>query len=62
MICVTTGFFTTVTGKLFVSLGHDRYEMVQLNRYVHRRITEPGAKVRSLTITGAPSPSANLRR
>jgi hypothetical protein len=51
IICVTTGFFTTVTGKLFISLGQDRYEMVQLNRYTHKRISEPGVKVRSLTIT-----------
>jgi hypothetical protein len=51
VICITTGFFTTVTGKLFISLGHGKYEMVQLNRYAHQKIREPRVKVRSLTIT-----------
>ncbi len=51
VICIMTGFFTTVTGKLFISLGHGKYQMVQLNRYAHQKITEPGVKVRSLTIT-----------
>jgi hypothetical protein len=51
MVCLVGGFFTTVTGKLFISLGHDKYEMVQLNRYALRRISEPELKVRSLTIT-----------
>jgi hypothetical protein len=46
---IINGFFTTVTGKLFVSLGHDRYEMIQLNRYSHGRLA--GMKMRSLTLT-----------
>ena len=49
--CIITGFFVTVTGKLFVSLGHDRFEMVQLNRYSFSKVSAPGVKMRSLTIT-----------
>ena len=49
--CIITGFFVTVTGKLFVSLGHDRFEMVQLNRYSLSKVSAPGVKMRSLTIT-----------
>jgi putative transposase len=51
MTCITTGFFTTITRKLFIALGRDRYEMVQLNKYVYGKISQPGVKVRSLTIT-----------
>jgi putative transposase len=51
VICITTGFFTTVTGKLFLSLGHDKYEILQLNRHAQQMISEPGATVRSLAIT-----------
>ena len=50
MVCIMTGYFVTATGRLFVSLGPDRYEMIQLNRYVFRRVTQDGVKIRSLTV------------
>ncbi len=49
--CIVRGFFVTVTGKLFVSLGHERFEMVQLNRYAFSKVSLPGIKMRSMTIT-----------
>ncbi len=49
--CIIRGFFVTATGKLFISLGHDRFEMVQLNRYALSKVSTPGMKMRSLTIT-----------
>ncbi len=49
--CIVRGFFVTVTGKLFVSLGHHTFEMVQLNTYAFSKVSKPGVKMRSLTLT-----------
>ena len=49
MICIITGFFITMKGRLFVRLGREKYFNIQLNRHVHRILA--GRKVRSLTIT-----------
>ena len=50
-VTILGGFFTTVTGKLFVSLGHGEYEMIQLSSYAYGKVSEAGVKLRSLTIT-----------
>ena len=49
--CIISGFFVTATGKLFIGLGPDRFEMLKLNAYVFSRVSLPGIKMRSLTIT-----------
>ena len=49
MVCIISGFFTTVKGRLFIPLRRDRYFDIQLNRHVLE--TLEGKKVRSLTIT-----------
>lgn len=49
IVCITSGFFITATGKLFISLGPDRFEVVQLNQYVHEKVIND-VKIRSLTI------------
>jgi putative transposase len=49
MICVISGFFVTMKGRLFVPLGRDRYFDLQLNHHTRKKLT--GKKVRSLTIT-----------
>ncbi|HYR03838.1 MAG TPA: transposase [Nitrososphaerales archaeon] len=49
MICIISGFFTTMKGKLFIPLRRDKYFDIQLNRHVFEILE--GKKVRSLTIT-----------
>ena len=49
MICVISGFFVTMNGRLFVPLRRDKYFYVQLNQYTLEKFA--GKKVRSLTIT-----------
>jgi len=49
VICMTSGFFITMKGRLFVPLRRDQYFDVQLNHHVTE--TLEGKKVRSLTIT-----------
>ncbi|MDE1853422.1 MAG: transposase [Thaumarchaeota archaeon] len=49
MVCITSGFFVTMKGRLFIPLKRDRYVDVPLNAYVQDRLE--GMKVRSLTIT-----------
>ncbi len=54
MACITSGFFITATGKLFIGTGRNgkKFEMVQLNRYVSSKVLAPNVvKLRSLTIT-----------
>ncbi len=48
-VCIISGFFVTIKGRLFVPLRRDKYFDVQLNHYVFE--TLEGKKVRSLTIT-----------
>ena len=49
MVCLVSGFFTTVKGRLFIPLRRDKYFDIQLNRHVIEILE--GKKVRSLTIT-----------
>jgi len=49
MVCATSGFFTTMKGRLFVPLRRDKYFDVQLDHHVVEILE--GKKVRSLTIT-----------
>jgi len=49
MVCVTSGFFTTMKGRLFIPLRRDKHFDVQLDRHVVEVLE--GKKVRSLTIT-----------
>jgi len=49
MVCIVSGFFVTMKGRLFVPLRRDRYFDVQLNHHVVQALE--GRKVRSLTIT-----------
>jgi putative transposase len=49
MICITSGFFVTMKGRLFVPLQRGSYFDLQLNHHVQERLT--GRKVRSLTIS-----------
>jgi putative transposase len=49
MVCVISGFFTTMKGRLFIPLRRDKYFDIQLNRHVFENLE--GKKVRSLTIT-----------
>jgi putative transposase len=49
MVCIISGFFTTVKGRLFIPLRRDKYFDIQLNRHVFEILD--GKKVRSLTIT-----------
>jgi putative transposase len=49
MVCIVSGFFTTMKGRLFVPLRRDKYFDIQLNRHVFEVLE--GKKVRSLTIT-----------
>ena len=48
-VCITSGFFITMRGRLFIPLRRDKYFDVQLNRYALKEIA--GGKVRSLAIT-----------
>jgi putative transposase len=49
VVCIISGFFVTMKGRLFVPLRRDHYFDIQLNHHVIR--TLKGKKVRSLTIT-----------
>jgi hypothetical protein len=49
VVCIISGFFVTMKGRLFVPLRRDEYFDVQLNHHVLQ--TLKGKKVRSLTIT-----------
>jgi len=49
MICVISGFFVTMKGRLFIPLRRDKYFDVQLNQHTLKRLA--GKKVRSLTVT-----------
>src|SRR6267143_4820638 len=49
LVCVVSGFFVTMKGRLFVPLRRDHYFDIQLNHHVIQ--TLEGKKVRSLTIT-----------
>ncbi len=48
-VCIISGFFVTMKGRLFLPLARDRYFDVQLNPHVIE--TLEGKKTRSLTIT-----------
>jgi putative transposase len=48
-VCIVSGFFVTMKGRLFVPLRRDEYFEVQLNHHVTQ--TLKGKEVRSLTIT-----------
>jgi putative transposase len=47
--CITSGFFITMKGRLFIPLRRDRYFDVQLNNYTLKGLADKD--VRSLTIT-----------
>jgi len=49
MICVISGFFVTMKGRLFIPLRRDKYFDLQLSQYVLRTLANK--KVRSLTVT-----------
>src|SRR5438105_159237 len=49
MVCMISGFFTTMKGRLFIPLRRDKYFDFQLNRHVLEVLE--GKRVRSLTIT-----------
>ncbi len=49
VVCIGGGFFVTAKGRLFISLGHEKYVDIQLNKYVQSVLYE--MNVRSLTIT-----------
>ena len=49
MICIISGFFITMKGRLFIPLRRDKYVDVLLNRHVQE--TLHGKTLRSLTIT-----------
>src|SRR6267143_1017706 len=49
VVCIISGFFVTMKGRLFVPLRRDEYFDIQLNHHVIQTIK--GKKVRSLTIT-----------
>ena len=49
VVCIISGFFITMKGRLFIPLRRDRYFDIQLNRYVVDRLADK--KMRSLTIT-----------
>jgi len=48
-VCIISGFFMTVKGRLFIPLRRDRYFDIQLNRHTLKKLNDK--KVRSLTIT-----------
>jgi putative transposase len=48
MVCVTSGFFVSAKGRLFIPLRRDRYFDLQLDHYTLKKLAE--GKVRSLTI------------
>ncbi|HYR04785.1 MAG TPA: hypothetical protein VEO75_05285, partial [Nitrososphaerales archaeon] len=49
MICIVSGFFVTMKGRLFIPHRRDKYFDFQLSKYVLMKLT--AKKVRSLTIT-----------
>jgi putative transposase len=49
VVCIITGFFITMKGRLFVPLGRDRYFDVRLERHTVEKLADK--KVRSLAIT-----------
>jgi putative transposase len=49
MVCIISGFFVTMKGRLFLPLTRDKYFDIQLNRHVSE--TLEGKKTRSLTMT-----------
>jgi len=51
VVCITSGFFITMKGRLFIPLRRDEYFDVQLGHYVME--TVEGKKVRSLTVTSS---------
>jgi IS605 OrfB family transposase len=48
-VCITSGFFITMKGRLFVPLRRGKYFDLQLNRYALKKLED--GKVRSLTMT-----------
>jgi len=49
VVCVISGFFITMKGRLFIPIRRDEYFDIQLNRHVTRMLE--GKKVRSLSLT-----------
>jgi len=49
MICIISGFFITMKGRLFIRLRREEYFDMQLNSHVQETLS--GRKVRSLAIT-----------
>ncbi len=49
VVCLVSGFFVTMKGRLFIPLLRDKYFDVQLNAHTAKALE--GKKVRSLTIT-----------
>jgi putative transposase len=49
VVCIISGFFITMKGRLFVPLRRDRYFDIQLNQHMLERLADK--KARSLTIT-----------
>jgi len=49
MVCIVSGFFVTMKGRLFIPLRRDRYADVLLNHHVQEQLADK--KIRSLTIT-----------
>src|SRR5256885_4412601 len=48
-VCIISGFFVTMKGRLFIPLRRDEYFDIQLNQHVFEVLR--GKEVRSLTIT-----------
>jgi putative transposase len=49
MVCVISGFFVTMKGRLFIPLRRDKYFDLQLNQHTLKKLADK--KVRSLTMT-----------
>ena len=49
VVCIVSGFFITMKGRLFIPIRRDRYFDIQLNHYTLERLADK--EVRSLTIT-----------
>jgi putative transposase len=49
MVCIISGFFITMKGRLFIPLRRDKYVDVLLNKHVQQTLV--GKELRSLTIT-----------
>ena len=50
VVCITSGFFITMKGRLFIPLRRDKYFDIQLDRYTMEKLADK-KKVRSLTMT-----------